>query len=120
MTEWLGRPARNVPREPIPPLKISISKKLKAYVQEKYTNAGVQKNKYIVIHGIESDSVASMQSRGDKDSLLPIEVWAEIAKDIRYTLSETYDTISSYARNCIDKQTNVCLICESGVSSLCL
>ncbi|KAM0933847.1 putative glycosyl transferase, family 9 [Dioscorea sansibarensis] len=83
MTEWLGRPARNVPREPVPPLKISISKKLKAYVQEKYTNAGVQKNKYIVIHGIESDSVASMQSRGDKDSLLPIEVWAEIAKDIR-------------------------------------
>lgn len=85
MTEWLGRPARNVPREPVPPLKISISKKLKAYVQEKYTNAGVQKNKYIVIHGIESDSIASMKSRGDDDSLLPIQIWAEITKDIRYT-----------------------------------
>nr|CAD1831947.1 unnamed protein product [Ananas comosus var. bracteatus] len=29
MIEWLGRPARNVPRQPVPPLKVSISKKLR-------------------------------------------------------------------------------------------
>ncbi|XP_073001779.1 photosynthetic NDH subunit of subcomplex B 1, chloroplastic [Typha latifolia] len=82
MIEWLGRPACNVPQQPVPPLKVSISKKLRAYVEEKYTKAGVEKGKYIVIHGIKSDSVASMQSKGDSDSLLPIQFWAEIAKEI--------------------------------------
>uniref|UniRef100_A0A0F7GY89 NAD(P)H dehydrogenase subunit 48 n=1 Tax=Masdevallia picturata TaxID=125444 RepID=A0A0F7GY89_9ASPA len=83
MLDWLGRPTRNFPREPIPPLKVSISKKLTEYVEGKYKNAGVEKGKYVVIHGIESDSKASMQSRGDLDSLLPIHVWAEITKEMR-------------------------------------
>ncbi|KAF3325840.1 Photosynthetic NDH subunit of subcomplex B 1 [Carex littledalei] len=82
MIEWLGRPVKNIPKEPVPPLKVSISKKLRAHVAEKYTEAGAQKGKYVVIHGIQSDSVASMQSRGDTDSLLPIELWAEIVKEI--------------------------------------
>ncbi|XP_017248726.1 photosynthetic NDH subunit of subcomplex B 1, chloroplastic [Daucus carota subsp. sativus] len=82
MTDWLGRPARGVPREPLPPLKVSISRKLKEYVMEKYTKAGVEKGKYVVIHGIQSDSKASMQSRGDTDSLLPIQTWAEITSTI--------------------------------------
>lgn len=84
MLEWLGRPARKVPRHPVPPLKVSISRKLKDFVEEKYKKAGVEKKKYVVIHGVESDSAASMQSMGDKDSLLPIWVWAEIAKAVRY------------------------------------
>ncbi|KAK8581313.1 hypothetical protein V6N12_071542 [Hibiscus sabdariffa] len=52
-------------------------------IREKYTTAGVEKGKYycIVIHGIESDSKASMQPKGDTDSLLPIQVGAEIAKE---------------------------------------
>ncbi|KAL4333066.1 hypothetical protein GQ457_07G032670 [Hibiscus cannabinus] len=83
MVDWLGRPFRSVPRHEVGPLRVSISRKVKEYVAEKYRNAGVQKGKYIVIHGIESDSKALMQSRGDTDSLLPIQVWAEIAKDIR-------------------------------------
>ncbi|XP_038988163.1 photosynthetic NDH subunit of subcomplex B 1, chloroplastic [Phoenix dactylifera] len=83
MEEWLGRPARNIPRHPVPPLRVSVSKKLKAYVEERYKKAGVEKGKYIVIHGIETDSVASMQSRGDKDSLLPLQLWSEIVKEIR-------------------------------------
>ncbi|KAK9281211.1 hypothetical protein L1049_004106 [Liquidambar formosana] len=83
MIDWLGRPARNVPRQPVPPLKVSISRKLKEVVETKYKKAGAEKGKYIVIHGIEVDSKASMQSRGDTDSLLPIQVWAEIAKTIR-------------------------------------
>lgn len=86
MVDWLGRPFRSVPRQPVPPLRVSISRKLKEVVAEKYRGAGVEKGKYIVIHCIESDSKASMQSRGDTDSLLPIHVWAEIAKDIRYEL----------------------------------
>lgn len=83
MVDWLGRPARKVPRQPLPPLKVSISRKVREVVEAKYKNAGAQKGKYIVIHGIKSDSKASMQSRGDADSLLPIEIWAEIAEDIR-------------------------------------
>ncbi|KAK8551137.1 hypothetical protein V6N13_119622 [Hibiscus sabdariffa] len=83
MVDWLGRPFRSVPRHEVGPLRVSISRKVKEYVAGKYRNAGVEKGKYIVIHGIESDSKASMQSRGDTDSLLPIQVWAEIAKDIR-------------------------------------
>ncbi|XVF24661.1 hypothetical protein REPUB_Repub13aG0146400 [Reevesia pubescens] len=83
MVDWLGRPFRSVPRHLVGPLRVSISRKLKEFVVEKYRNAGAEEGKYIVIHGIESDSKASMQSRGDTDSLLPIQVWAEIAKDIR-------------------------------------
>lgn len=83
MLEWLGRPAKGVPQQPIPPLRVSISKKLRAVVEDKYNRAGVEKGKYVVIHGIESDSVANMTSRGDDDCLLPLEQWAEIAKEIR-------------------------------------
>ncbi|KAG5227832.1 NDH-dependent cyclic electron flow [Salix suchowensis] len=79
MLDWLGRPIYNVARQPVPPLRVSISRKLKEYVQAKYRAAGAEKGKYIVIHGIESDSKASMQSRGDTDSLLPLEVWDQIA-----------------------------------------
>uniref|UniRef100_A0A453HF76 Uncharacterized protein n=1 Tax=Aegilops tauschii subsp. strangulata TaxID=200361 RepID=A0A453HF76_AEGTS len=83
MLEWLGRPAKGVPQQPTPPLRVSISKKLRAVVEDKYNRAGVEKGKYVVIHGIESDSVANMKSRGDDDCLLPLELWAEIAKEIR-------------------------------------
>lgn len=83
MVDWLGRPFRSVPRHPVRPLKVSISKKLKEVVGVKVKNAGAEKGKYIVIHGLESDSKASMQSKGDADSLLPLTVWAEIAEGIR-------------------------------------
>ncbi|PSR89363.1 Photosynthetic NDH subunit of subcomplex B 1 like [Actinidia chinensis var. chinensis] len=83
MTDWLGRPFRSVPRHLVPPLKVSISRKLKEVVEEKYKSVGAAKGKYIVIHGIQSDSKASMRSRGDTDSLLPVEIWAEIATAIR-------------------------------------
>nr|KYP53898.1 hypothetical protein KK1_000062 [Cajanus cajan] len=83
MVDWLGRPFRNVPSQPVPPLKVSISRKLKEVVEAKYEKAGVKKGQFVVIHGIKSDSKASMQSRGDPDSLLPIEVWAEIADAVR-------------------------------------
>ncbi|KAG6787858.1 hypothetical protein POTOM_003903 [Populus tomentosa] len=82
MLDWLGRPIYNVPRQPVPPLRVSLSRKLKEYVEAKYRAAGAEKGKYIVIHGIESDSKASMQSRGDTDSLLPLEVWDQIADAI--------------------------------------
>ncbi|KAK3021803.1 LOW QUALITY PROTEIN: hypothetical protein RJ639_047158 [Escallonia herrerae] len=83
MIDWFGRPGRNVPSQAVPPLKVSISRKLKEFVMAKYKNAGAEKGKYIVIHGIQSDSKASMQSRGDTDSLLPINVWADITKTKR-------------------------------------
>ncbi|CAJ2656467.1 unnamed protein product [Trifolium pratense] len=83
MEDWLGRSFRSVPNQVVPPLKISLSRKLKEVVEEKYTKAGVRKGRYVVIHGIQSDSKASMQSRGDSDSLLPLEVWAEISDAVR-------------------------------------
>ena len=83
-TEWLGRPARDVPRQPVPLLKVSISKNLREYAESKYKKAGAEKGKYVVIHAIESDSAANMQSQGDTYSLLPIELWAEIAKEVRH------------------------------------
>jgi len=86
MVDWLGRPFRDVPRQTVPPLRVSISRKLKEVVEAKYQKAGVRKGKFVVIHGIKSDSKASMQSKGDLDSLLPIEVWAEIADVIRYAM----------------------------------
>lgn len=89
MEDWLGRPFRSVPRQVVPPLRVSISRKLKEVVEEKYTKAGVKKGRYVVIHGIKSDSKASMQSRGDPDSLLPLEVWAEIADAVRYEMGQT-------------------------------
>ncbi|XP_062021489.1 photosynthetic NDH subunit of subcomplex B 1, chloroplastic [Rosa rugosa] len=83
MVDWLARPSKTVPQQPVPPLKVSISKKLKQVVESKYKNAGVNKGKYIVIHGLESDSKASMQSKGDTDSLLSIQVWDAIASGLR-------------------------------------
>lgn len=84
MIDWLGKPFRSVPRQPLPPLRVSISRKVKDVVEAKYTSSGAIKGKYIVIHGIKSDSKASMQSMGDPDSLLPIEIWDEIASSVRY------------------------------------
>ncbi|KAG9146880.1 hypothetical protein Leryth_005177 [Lithospermum erythrorhizon] len=83
MVDWLGRPFRSVPRQPLPPLKVSISRKLKEVVEAKYRNAGVTKGRYVVIHGLKSDSKALMQSRGDTDSLLPVEIFAEITTALR-------------------------------------
>jgi hypothetical protein len=69
----------------VPPLRVAISRKLKAVVNAKYRKPSVEKGRYVVIHGIKSNSKASMQSRGGTDhSLLPIEVWAEVADSIRY------------------------------------
>lgn len=82
MLEWIGRPAKGVPEHPVPPLRVSISKKLRAFVEDKYSRAGVEKGKFVVVHGIASDSFANMRSRGDDDCLLPLEHWAEIAKEI--------------------------------------
>ncbi|KAL5708349.1 Photosynthetic NDH subunit of subcomplex B 1 [Ranunculus cassubicifolius] len=79
MLDWLGRPGRKVARHPVPPLKVSISRKLKDVVEAKYKSCGAEKGNYIVIHGIQCDSQASMTSRGDTDCLLPLQVWAQIA-----------------------------------------
>ena len=44
MVDWLGRPFRSVPRHPVHPLRVSISRKLKEVVAEKYRNAGAERN----------------------------------------------------------------------------
>uniref|UniRef100_A0A7N0V7N0 Uncharacterized protein n=1 Tax=Kalanchoe fedtschenkoi TaxID=63787 RepID=A0A7N0V7N0_KALFE len=83
MSEWLGRPAKNVERHEVKPLQVSISRKVREVVEKKYKSAGAEKGRFVVIHGIECDSKASMQSRGDPDSLLPIQVWTSIVSEMR-------------------------------------
>ncbi|KAG0567766.1 hypothetical protein KC19_7G158800 [Ceratodon purpureus] len=80
MIEELSQMGTNQPRTELPPLEIAVSKRLKAYVEEKYKEAGVTDGDFLVFHGIECDSSASMTSKGDKDCLLPLSMWAEIAK----------------------------------------
>ncbi|XP_024385190.1 photosynthetic NDH subunit of subcomplex B 1, chloroplastic [Physcomitrium patens] len=80
MIEELSQMGKNLPKTEAPPLEVGIGRKVKAYVENKYLEAGLSEGEFLVFHGIKSDSSASMTSRGDKDSLLPIEMWAEIAK----------------------------------------
>lgn len=83
MIEELSQMGKNLPKTEAPPLEVGIGRKVKAYVENKYLEAGLSEGEFLVFHGIKSDSSASMTSRGDKDSLLPIEMWAEIAKSTR-------------------------------------
>ena len=83
LVEELNQMGKNLPRTELPPLEVAISKKLKAYVGDKYKEAGVTEGDFLVFHGIESDSGASMTSKGDTDSLLPLRMWSEIAKSTR-------------------------------------
>lgn len=83
LIEVLKNPKRNVPLMEVRPLQIGISKRLKTFVEKKYMQAGVCKGEFLVFHGIESDSKASMQSKGDPDSLLPLKMWAELARATR-------------------------------------
>jgi hypothetical protein len=84
MIEELSQMGKYLPRTELPPLEVAVSKRVKAYVEEKYKEAGVAEGDFLVFHGIECDSSASMTSKGDTDSLLPIRMWAEIAKSTRY------------------------------------
>lgn len=83
MMEELGQMGTNVPKSEVPPLRIGISKKLKEVVAAKCTEAGVKEGEFIVVHGIESDSTASMTSKGDPDSLLPLSIWSTLAESTR-------------------------------------
>lgn len=80
LVEVFTRPKKNVPLMKVRPLEIAISRRLKDFVQKKYTQEGVSKEEFLVFHGIESNSKASMQSNGDPDSLLPLQIWAEISR----------------------------------------
>ncbi|XP_024397073.1 photosynthetic NDH subunit of subcomplex B 1, chloroplastic [Physcomitrium patens] len=80
MIEELSQMGKNVPKTEVPPLEVGIGSKVKAYVEAKYREAGVREGEFLVFHGIECDSSASMTSKGDKDCLLPLSMWAEIAK----------------------------------------
>lgn len=80
LIEVLKNPKPKVPLMNVKPLEVAISKRLKNFVQQKYMHEEVYRGEFLVFHGIESTSNASMQSRGDPDSLLPLKLWAEIAQ----------------------------------------
>lgn len=83
MVEVLSQMGTNLPRTELPPLEVAVSKKVKAYVEAKCREAGVTEGPFLVFHGLQSDSSASMTSKGDTDCLLPLTMWAEIAKSSR-------------------------------------
>ncbi|GAB4850545.1 Photosynthetic NDH subunit of subcomplex B 1, chloroplastic [Ancistrocladus abbreviatus] len=117
MVEWLGRPGRKVPRHPVSPLKVSISRKLKEFVEAKYKTARVEKGKYVVIHGIKSDSQASMQSRGDTDSLLPIDTWANITeamRGVRPIFVIPHEKVREDVEEILDEDANIVFITTPG------
>lgn len=80
LIEVLKNPQYNVPEMIVRPLEVGVSKRLRNFLQERYMQEGLSKGEFLVFHGIESPSNASMQSQGDPDSLLPIKQWAEIAE----------------------------------------
>eukprot|EP00250_Pteridium_aquilinum_P015773 c22757_g1_i1 orf=178-1800(+) len=80
LIEVLKNPQPKVPEMSVRPLSVALSKRLKNFVQQKYMHEEVTQGEFLVFHGIESTSNASMQSKGDLDSLLPLQKWAEIAR----------------------------------------
>ncbi|MCO5610248.1 hypothetical protein L7F22_064484 [Adiantum nelumboides] len=80
LIEVLKNPQSLVPEMNVKPLEVGVSKRLRKFVQEKYEAEQLCKGEFLVFHGIESTSKATMQSLGDPDSLLPVKFWAEIAQ----------------------------------------
>lgn len=83
LMDYVARPSKSVPREPIPPLQIGVPKRVRSVVQEKMNETGISGEKFVVFHGLESDSAASMTSRGDTDSLLPLQFWGQLTKKLQ-------------------------------------
>ncbi|KAH9603303.1 hypothetical protein KSS87_004159 [Heliosperma pusillum] len=82
MTDWLGRPVRDVPREPVLPLKVSLSRKVKEVVEAKYQSAGVEKGKgvtplFVIPHEKVREDVEEVV--GDDTSIVFITTPAQLA-----------------------------------------
>lgn len=92
MIDVLSQMGKNMPRTELPPLEVAVSKRVKTYVEAKYKEAGVTEGPFLVFHGLESDSSASMTSKGDTDNLLSLIMWAEIAKSV----TRCVDSMNSY------------------------
>lgn len=67
----------------IPPLRIAISDTLREVATYKQGKAGVSKGEYLLVHGLQSESAATMAPRGDSDCLLDLPAWAAILQRIR-------------------------------------
>ena len=84
LMEELCQLGKNVFKSDVLPLEIAVPKRVKAFVENKYMDAGVQGGGFLVFHGIKSDSSACMTSNGDLDSLLHPKQWSKLAKSTRY------------------------------------
>ncbi|BBN07775.1 hypothetical protein MPTK1_4g06360 [Marchantia polymorpha subsp. ruderalis] len=78
LIDYLAQPGNGVPEQAVPMMEVGVPKRVRAVATSKYTEAGVEAGKFVVFHGVESDSGASMQTKGDSDSLLPPEFWAKL------------------------------------------
>jgi ADP-heptose:LPS heptosyltransferase len=66
----------------IPDVRIAISDTLREVATYKQGKAGVEKGGYLLAHGLQSESKATMAPRGDKDSLLDLPHWAAILQQV--------------------------------------
>eukprot|EP00245_Coleochaete_scutata_P014778 TRINITY_DN6389_c0_g2_i1.p1 TRINITY_DN6389_c0_g2~~TRINITY_DN6389_c0_g2_i1.p1 ORF type:complete len:469 (-),score=99.68 TRINITY_DN6389_c0_g2_i1:211-1617(-) len=76
---YLDQPGKGVVSTGVtPPLEVGILRAVRDAAEAKLKDAGVESGKYVLVHGLESKSVASMQPSGDSDSLLPLSTWTSI------------------------------------------
>jgi hypothetical protein len=68
----------------IPDVRIAISDTLREVATYKQGKAGVEKGGYLLAHGLQSKSKATMAPRGDTDSLLDLPRWAAILQKVRW------------------------------------
>ena len=66
----------------IPPLEVGIGRRVRD-VTEGAMHAGGVEGEFVIIHGVESSSAASMRSRGDTESQLSVEAVAKLAEEIK-------------------------------------
>lgn len=116
LIEVLKNPKPKVPEMIVRPLEVAISKRVKNFVQQKYMHEEVYKGEFMVFHGIESTSKASMQSKGDLDSLLPLQLWAEIAQaaSMKWVIVVPFEPDKKRVREVLGEEAKVVFITTPG------
>lgn len=116
LIEVLKNPKPNVPEMIVRPLEVAIAKRVKNFVQQKYMHEEVNKGEFMVFHGIESTSKASMQSKGDLDSLLPLQLWAEIARaaSIKWVIVVPFEPDKKRVQEVLGEESKVVFITTPG------
>ncbi|GBG63029.1 hypothetical protein CBR_g34729 [Chara braunii] len=66
--------------EYVPKLQVWVPGLVRKAARDKYEPYGLKSGEFVVMHGLESTSKATMKSRGDPDSLLGLDSWKKIMR----------------------------------------